>query len=244
MARVSKEYYDFKKREIIDATLEVCKKKTVSSITMQDVINAAELSQGAIYRYYKNIDEVLIDLLSRIRVEQYDSADKLNAILNKEKEEIFALRAIPIDEESIKKRREKLAGLTKSIYEMLGEEMAHFLYPHRKIQMEFTILADNFPERARVIFPGAEPERGIDVGIWDVLKVEIEDGVISPRISLEEFMEYNASVYEGIIRRAIMVNCYRRNAFFDDSNGYDIRKRYETFAKSSAYFLGLEEYFV
>lgn len=244
MSRVSKEYYDFKKREIIDATLEVCKKKTVSGVTMQDVINAAGLSQGAIYRYYKNIDEVLIDLLSRIRVEQYESVDKINEILNKEKEELFALRTVPIDKESIKKRREKLAELAKKIYEMMGEEVEHFLYPHRKIQMEFTILADNFPERARVIFPGAEPERGIDVGIWDMLKGEIEAGIISPRISIEEFMEYNALVYEGIIRRAIMVNCYRRNAFFDDSNGYDIRKSYETFAKSAAYFLGLEEYFV
>ena len=78
MSRVSKEYYELKKKAIVDATLEVCEKKTISSITMQDIINATGLSQGAIYRYYKNIDEILADLLSRIHIEQYESANKID----------------------------------------------------------------------------------------------------------------------------------------------------------------------
>ena len=57
-------------------------------------------------------------------------------------------------------------------------------------------MADNFPERARAIFPNVVPAKDIDNRIVDALTKEIEDGVITPKISLEEFMEYNASVFE------------------------------------------------
>lgn len=244
MSRVSKEYYEIKKASIIDAALEVCKRKTVSSVTMQDIIDEAGISQGGIYRYYKNIDEVLTDLLSRIRVEQYESIDRLNAVFDQKKAKIKALRELPASEDTISKRRELLAGLVKEILGVWGEETQKYLYPHKKLEMEYGILADNFPDRARRIFPNAAEERAMDERILAELGREIQDGIISPRISLEEFMEYNASVYVGIIKRAIAVNCYQRNAYFNEKNEYDVRKRYEAFAKSCGYFLGLEEYFL
>ena len=243
MSRVSKEYYEIKKASIIDAALEVCKRKTVSSVTMQDIIDEAGISQGGIYRYYKNIDEVLTDLLSRIRMEQYESMDRLNAVFDERKDRIQALRELPIAEDTITKRRELLAGLVKEILGVWGEETQKYLYPHKKLEMEYGILADNFPDRARRIFPNAAEERIMDGRILAELGREIQDGIIDPRISLEEFMEYNASVYVGIIKRAISVNCYQRNAYFNEKNEYDIQKRYETFVKSCGYFLGLEEYF-
>ena len=127
---------------------------------------------------------------------------------------------------------------------MWGEETQKYLYPHKKLQMEYGILADNFPDRARRIFPNAAEERAMDERILAELGREIQDGIISLRISLEEFMEYNATVYLGIIKRAIAVNCYQRNAYFNEKNEYDVRKRYEAFAKACGYFLGLEEYFL
>ena len=244
MSRVSREYYEIKKASIIDAALEVCKRKTVSSVTMQDIIDEAGISQGGIYRYYKNIDEVLTDLLSRIRMEQYESIDRLNAVFDQKKAEIQALRELPAGEDTVSKRRELLAGLVKEILGVWGEETQKYLYPHKKLQMEYGILADNFPDRARRIFPNAAEERAMDERILAELGREIQDGIISLRISLEEFMEYNATVYLGIIKRAIAVNCYQRNAYFNEKNEYDVRKRYEAFAKACGYFLGLEEYFL
>ena len=84
MARVSEEYYRLRKAEIVEAAMKVCGKKTVSSITMQDIIDATGFSQGAIYRYYTNIDEILADLLSRIHTEQYGSADRVNSYIDAE----------------------------------------------------------------------------------------------------------------------------------------------------------------
>ena len=242
MSRVSKEYYELKKKAIVDATLEVCEKKTISSITMQDIINATGLSQGAIYRYYKNIDEILADLLSRIHIEQYESVDRLNEFIDMETKQIVDLHSLPITPEMIERRRRLIAKQIESLYNAWAEELQNFLYPHKRIELEFLILADNFPERARAIFPNVVPAKDIDNRIVDALTKEIEDGVITPKISLEEFMEYNASVFEGIVGRAISENCLKRNRDFDESNSYDIKKRFETFARSSLMFLGIDEF--
>ncbi len=242
MAKVSKEYYEFKKASIIDASLEVCKRKTVGSVTMQDIIDEAGISQGGIYRYYKNIDEVLIDLLSRIRIEQYESINRLNNVIEQNIKDVIELRNTTIDDNNVIARRARIARIIKEIHNVWVEELEKYLYPHKKIQLDYMILADNFPDRARVIFPNASEEKSIDGRIMKELRREIEDGIITPRITLQEFMEYNTSVYWGIINRAISVNCYQRTANFNKRNDYDIKKRYETFAKSSAFFLGVEEY--
>ena len=157
---------------------------------------------------------------------------------------VYPLRELPAGEDTVSKRRELLAGLVKEILGVWGEETQKYLYPHKKLQMEYGILADNFPDRARRIFPNAAEERAMDERILAELGREIQDGIISLRISLEEFMEYNATVYLGIIKRAIAVNCYQRNTYFNEKNEYDVRKRYEAFAKACGYFLGLEEYFL
>lgn len=242
MSRVSKEYYEFKKNEIIDAALRVCDKKTVSSMTMQDIIDETGFSQGAIYRYYKNIDEILVDLLSRIHVEQFESIDKLNETITSKYEQIAELRKLPINEVNKEKRKSFVALIIREIHNLWAEELTKFLYPHKRIEFEFLVLANNYPERARNIFPKVSEGKDINIMFSELAK-EIEDGVIVPRITLEEFRKYNDAVYHGILNRAFADNSLKRNRDFDESNSYDLEKRYETFAYSSCFFLGLEDYF-
>lgn len=242
MARVSDDYYEWKKAKIIDAALEVCKRKTVSSVSMQDIIDESGLSQGGIYRYYKNIDEILTDLLSRIRQEQVSSAQRLTQVIDRQIERSRDIRREPLTGEVIERRRKLIVETIREMHMIWAEEMEKFLYPHRKIQLEFTVLADNFPDRARAIFANAQPEADVDGRIIEELTAEIEAGVITPRIPLEDFLEYNAAVYEGIIKRAISSCCYQRNANADYEYRYDFKKAYGTFARSSIFFLGLEEY--
>ena len=66
MPKVTQEYIENKKRMIVEATYELCREKTVSTVTMQDIINRTGLSQGGIYRFYKDIDEILGDMLADI----------------------------------------------------------------------------------------------------------------------------------------------------------------------------------
>lgn len=58
MPKVSEEYFEKKKRQIADAAYRVCLRKPVMMVTMQDVIEETGLSQGGIYRFYKNLDEM------------------------------------------------------------------------------------------------------------------------------------------------------------------------------------------
>ena len=44
--KVSKEYIANKKKKIIEAAYQLCLEKTVSTVTMQDIINRIGLSQG------------------------------------------------------------------------------------------------------------------------------------------------------------------------------------------------------
>lgn len=243
MARVSDDYYEYKKAKIIDAALEMCRKKTVSSVSMQDIIDESGLSQGGIYRYYKNIDEILTDLLSRIRREQVSSTERLTQAIGRQTEQGRELRQQPLTKDNIAHRRRLIVETIREMHAIWAEEMEKFLYPHKKIQLEFTVLADNFPDRARAIFSNAQPEAVIDGRIVEELTTEIKAGVITPRIPLEDFLEYNAAVYEGIIKRAISSCCYHRNANADHEYKYDFKKAYDTFARSSVFFLGLEEYF-
>ena len=67
MPKVTQEYLDAKRKEIIDAAYRVSLCKTMCTITMQDVINESGLSQGGIYRYYKDVDEILADMICDIR---------------------------------------------------------------------------------------------------------------------------------------------------------------------------------
>ena len=67
MPKVTQEYILNKKKKIIDAAYELCLEKTVSTVTMQDIINRTGLSQGGIYRFYKDIDEIFGDMLADMR---------------------------------------------------------------------------------------------------------------------------------------------------------------------------------
>ena len=67
MPKVTEEYIINKKKKIVSAAYELCIKKTVSTVTMQDIINETGLSQGGIYRFYKDIDEILGDMGMELR---------------------------------------------------------------------------------------------------------------------------------------------------------------------------------
>lgn len=69
MPRVTEEYYEMKKKEIIDAAYRVCLKKPITAVEMKDVIAEAGFSHGVIYRYYKDLDEILSDMVIRINIE-------------------------------------------------------------------------------------------------------------------------------------------------------------------------------
>ena len=69
MPKVSEEYYEKKRREIIDAAYRVCARKPITSVEMKDIIAETGFSHGVIYRYYKDLDEIFKDLVITINSE-------------------------------------------------------------------------------------------------------------------------------------------------------------------------------
>ena len=69
MPKVTPEYIEKKKQMIVDAAYNVCLRKPVDTVTISDVIAETGMSMGAIYRYYEGLDEILVDMLKKIRVD-------------------------------------------------------------------------------------------------------------------------------------------------------------------------------
>ena len=82
MPRVSEEYLQNKKKEIVDAAYRVCVRKPITSMEMKDVIAETGFSHGVVYRYYKDLDDVLADLVVRINSEHRIDG-KVDEILKK-----------------------------------------------------------------------------------------------------------------------------------------------------------------
>jgi len=61
--KVSDEYFTNKKKTIVEAAIRVCKSKPAYSVTMRDVVKECGISQGGIYNYFSNIDEIFAEII-------------------------------------------------------------------------------------------------------------------------------------------------------------------------------------
>lgn len=59
MPKVTDSYLEEKREFIVDCTRKVLENKSFRQITMRDVIRETGFSQGAIYKYYNNLEEIL-----------------------------------------------------------------------------------------------------------------------------------------------------------------------------------------
>lgn len=69
MPKVSKEYFESKRKIILDAALKVFSKKPSYTVSMKDIIKESKLSQGGVYKYYSNIDDIIISLINENKIE-------------------------------------------------------------------------------------------------------------------------------------------------------------------------------
>jgi len=65
MPKVTEDYLKEKRDFILECANGILKEKPLYQITMRDIIKKGGFSQGAIYRYYRNIDEIYVDLVNK-----------------------------------------------------------------------------------------------------------------------------------------------------------------------------------
>lgn len=197
MPKVTEEYIANKKKRITDAAYALCLKKTVSTVTMQDIINETGLSQGGIYRFYKDIDEIFSDMILSMR-ERVSIKERVDRIL--EKKDCLTPSQV-----------------TDALFEMLASFMREELMGIEKIDFELSVLAMNAPQRVDQIMkniPGTGNMEYLTLRTMEYFTGEKESGKIHPRVSVEELLSFISSAYSGIQMICIVNNCYQheRNA--------------------------------
>ena len=222
MPKVTEEYIQNKKCRIMEAAYAVCLKKTVSTVTMQDIINETGLGQGGIYRFYKDIDEIFRDMILYLRKKE-DLKGKTDEILAKADE-------LPPKE------------ITNLLFDMLADFMKRELAGIEKIDLELSVLAMNDPARVDKILkyiPEAGNKEYLTIRTMEYFTRQAALGRIRPRVSVEELLSYIAAAYTGIQTECIVSNCYRheRNPFVDL---FQPEIQFRTLARTVNYLIGEE----
>ncbi len=180
MPKVSEEYVNSKKNQILDATFKVFTKKPIFAVTMQDVIDQVGFSQGAIYRYFNDIDDIIIAVHNR-SFSNIDYRDKLEAIFCQESqpEEVM---------------RQAFLCLAQYINESSG------LF--NKIRFELLMLYQAYPERGKKIQEGLNIKESnrfaLESAIAFAMK-QVETGYFKPIMPLEKIASFISASCDGIL---------------------------------------------
>ncbi|MBP3234577.1 MAG: TetR/AcrR family transcriptional regulator [Eubacterium sp.] len=220
MPKVTQEYIDNKKKFIVDAAYRVCLRKPVEMVTMMDVIEEAGLSQGGIYRFYKDLEEILSDVIAGMRM-NYNIIDEMEQLFGASDEMSF--------EEGVYK-----------IFGILADVMENHLMDIQKINFDLTVLAINEPERAEKILGGIKGKSSLGylstVALPNLFK-ESKKRKYKLRDKPENIANFISATYTGIEMNCILTACYKAPM------GAQCKPRplFETLAKSIIYLCGGEE---
>ena len=194
MPKVSEEYYEKKRREIIDAAYRVCVRKPITSIEMKDIIAETGFSHGVIYRYYKDLDEVFKDLIITI-----NSENRIDGRL----EEILARSDIKDWENTIYEICAMLAAYMREV----GTDML-------KVSIYGDMLAMSDPERAmrisaRLGKDELSPLLYATQVMTEFLTRIVTENKLKPATTVDEIMQFFIVNYNGIQSGFVLSECFK-----------------------------------
>lgn len=194
MPKVSEEYYEKKRKEIIDAAYRVCVRKPITSVEMKDIIAETGFSHGVIYRYYKDLDEVLKDLVITINANNKID-EKLDAILKKAKPEHW--------EKTI-----------RAICRMLADQMKEVGTDLLKVSIYSDMMAMADPERAMNIAQrlGKDEQSPLlyaTEATGRFLTEIIKKNKLKPVSSVDEILQFMIVTYHGVQTGYVLTECFK-----------------------------------
>lgn len=197
MPKVSEEYIQNKKNMIVRTAYDLCIQKTVSTVTMQDIIDATGLSQGGIYRFYKDIDEIFRDML-------IDNRQRVN--IKTQVDDIFA-----------NAETEDAKVLLHQIFDLLADFMTKELMGIVKINFELSVLSMNAPLRVEKILGEIEGTGNFEylfLRTTQYFQRNILNGRLTPKLNLEELLTYLTTSYNGIEMSCIINHCIQKTTAY------------------------------
>lgn len=189
MPKVNPNYFDSKRNEILDAAYRVCMQKPVYEVSMRDIIAESGFSQGGIYRYYSNIDDIFINLINQ-------KSKFYNVELQIEK--VIASAACP----------EKIVGGLLLIWKKVFLDN---LVGVGKIYYELTTLYANYPDK--LAYFTSKNTLSSEQSVFEEKSLlyvaqKIEEGYFVPKIPFKDIISLLVTSLDGIIRDLILTNCY------------------------------------
>ena len=218
MPRVTEEYFAQKRKEIIDAAYRVCTRKPIASVGMQDIISETGFSHGVIYKYYKDLDEVIRDLVGTINAEHR---------LDERIEGMF------------EDTRNWQDTIRKACH-LLADQMMEAGIEVLKISLYGDMLAMSNPERVLRIAETMDPEKQSPLVTFmatfaKYLHRIIAENELHPRKPLEEILQFMMVTYQGIQSGYVLANSLGEGLV---QGQYDPHEMFSCLAESMILLLG------
>ena len=220
MPRVSEEYLNARRQEIIDAAHRVCLRKPVSMVTMSDIIAETGMAQGGIYRYFTDLDDIFSAMLMDMR-ESFNIKDETDRIFD------------GAGKESVEETMSK-------IFDLLATKMEEQLMDIQKINFDLSVMSINDPERTAKIMGGIKGEGNLEHLVnktAELMGKAAKGGKIKPRVPIKDIITYIASTYSGIQMNCIISACYSDSPM----GGYEPRSLFAILEKTVLYLLGITD---
>jgi Transcriptional regulator len=190
MPKVSEEYLSNKKESIINAALSVCKTKPLYQITMKDIIKQIGISQGGIYRYFSDVDEILVEVINRYN----PNADYMQII------------------DSIIENSKTSKEAIEKLFTFLGNYMNESADTSGKILFELTVIMSAQPARGRKIQSKIKEGQSGQYFIrqmFQVIRKGILSGEFCPVVPENQILSFISITIDGIVMDGCLLRCYQ-----------------------------------
>jgi AcrR family transcriptional regulator len=218
MPKVTDEYLVSKKNFILECTGEILKEKPLCLITMRDIIKKAGFSQGAIYRYYANLDEVYADFINK-HTAAHSLEQRIDALLcSAQAEKIILSECLIAIGEYIEDLMKSVVG--KTFFELL-------------------ILYSSDLEKRAAVFPKLKFKQSLEYAqskIVEYALCNVEKGVFRPQISTQAIIQFVGVFIDGVAQ-SVVFSAAERNNRHSEVAAVGIPELFQAVAKAVVNFL-------
>ena len=189
MPKVKDEYLIEKKKEIVRAAFEVCKRKPAYNVTMSDIVAETGMSQGGVYKYFNNIYSVYAALI--------DEANRVGGQIGRI-DEVMDSGSVPEDK-------------LKCLFAIAESFFSDMLISYNKILFELGTFCIQNPEYDKrinsetgetAVFPYLASR------LAELIVTQSASGYFTPILPVPDILRFVIASFDGIIRDVTLNKCY------------------------------------
>ncbi|HEX3029675.1 MAG TPA: TetR/AcrR family transcriptional regulator [Clostridia bacterium] len=210
MPKVKPDYFEQKRDIILNAAFNVCKRKPLYQVTMKDIIRETGISQGGIYRYYKSIDEILVEVINRSTLD-IDYIQLINDLIMNSK----------TSKDSV-----------QSLFGFLAEYINNNTTTLGKFHFEIIELIAYEPNRIKTISAQnmhVNTTQHFIKRLFEVIQRGISSEEFMPTLPLNDILGFISTSIDGIVLDSIFHKCYGVPEY---EYGFDVYRLMNTLGKS------------